>query len=67
MDNQLSFGMERDVLVDELLEITDEQWRNVVEGYLNTQRFYILVEPENFDIALGIARRNACRSGFFKK
>lgn len=25
-----------------------------VEGYLNTQRFYLLVEPENFDIALGI-------------
>lgn len=38
----------------ELLEITDEMWRNAVEGYLNTQRFYILVEPENFDIALGI-------------
>lgn len=38
----------------ELLEITDEKWRNAVEGYLNTQRFYILVEPENFDIALGI-------------
>lgn len=38
----------------ELLEVTDEQWRNAVEGYLNTQRFYILVEPESFDIALGI-------------
>lgn len=38
----------------ETLEITDENWRNAVEGYLNTQRFYILVEPENFDIALGI-------------
>lgn len=37
----------------EMLEITDETWRNAVEGYLNTQRFYILVEPENFDIALG--------------
>ncbi len=37
----------------EMLEITDESWRNAVEGYLNTQRFYILVEPENFDIALG--------------
>lgn len=24
-----------------------------MEGYLNTQRFYILVEPEHFDIALG--------------
>lgn len=37
----------------EMLEITDESWRNAVEGYLNTQRFYILVEPDNFDIALG--------------
>ena len=38
----------------ELLEIADESWRNAVEGYLNTQRFYILVTPEHFDIALGI-------------
>ncbi len=37
----------------EMLEITDDVWRNAVEGYLNTQRFYILVEPDNFDIALG--------------
>ena len=41
----------------EMLEITDGSWRNAVEGYLNTQRFYILVEPENFDIALGIYDR----------
>lgn len=41
----------------EALEITDESWRNAVEGYLNTQRFYILVEPESFDIALGIYDR----------
>lgn len=37
----------------EMLEIKDSEWRNAVEGYLNTQRFYILVEPDNFDIALG--------------
>lgn len=37
----------------EMLEITDDAWRNAVEGYLNTQRFYILVEPDSFDIALG--------------
>ncbi len=41
----------------ELLEIEDDAWRNAVEGYLNTQRFYILVEPENFDIALGTYER----------
>lgn len=41
----------------ELLEIEDESWRDAVEGYLNTQRFYILAEPENFDFALGIYDR----------
>lgn len=41
----------------ELLEIREESWRNAVEGYLNTQRFYILVEPGHFDIALGIYDR----------
>lgn len=41
----------------EMLEIQDEEWRNEVEGYLNTQRFYVLVEPENFDIVLGIYDR----------
>lgn len=41
----------------ELLEIKDETWRNAVEGYMNTQRFYVLVEPESFDIALGIYNR----------
>lgn len=37
----------------ETLEITDDSWRDAVEGYLNTQRFYILTEPKVFDIALG--------------
>ena len=38
----------------ELLEITDPEWQNAVEGYLNTQRFYLLAEPEDFDIALSV-------------
>lgn len=41
----------------EMLEITNDAWRNAIEGYLNTQRFYLLVEPEDFDIALGIYDR----------
>ncbi len=45
--------MQEPRILCEMLEITDESWRNAVEGYLNTQRFYILVEPDNFDIALG--------------
>ncbi len=38
----------------EVIDIADESWRNAVEGYLNTQRFHIIVEPESFDIALGV-------------
>ena len=53
-------GLGREIqpgILCEMLEIQDEEWRNAVEGYLNTQRFYVLVEPENFDIALGIYDR----------
>ncbi|MCD8021046.1 MAG: hypothetical protein LUF92_16165, partial [Clostridiales bacterium] len=38
----------------ELLEITDPAWQKAVEGYLSRQRFYLLVEPEDFDLALNI-------------
>ena len=41
----------------ELLEIKDPQWQNAVEGYLNTQRFYLLAEPEDFDLALSVYDR----------
>lgn len=36
----------------EVLEVTDPKWKNAVEGYLNTQRFYLIVEEKNFDKAL---------------
>lgn len=32
----------------DLIEITDEQWHNAVEGYLNTQRMNIIVPPQYF-------------------
>ncbi len=35
----------------ELLEIKDESWRNAIEGYLNTQRFYLVVKKEHYDFA----------------
>lgn len=38
----------------ELLEITDPAWQNAVEGYLNTQRFYLVAEPGDFDVALSV-------------
>lgn len=43
----------------ELLEIDEknEIWRNSIEGYLNTQRFDIIVEPQYFDKALEIYKK----------
>ncbi|MBE0700218.1 MAG: hypothetical protein IH571_00875 [Acholeplasmataceae bacterium] len=38
----------------ELIEIEDERWRNAIEGYLNTQRFDIIVDPSYFNDALDI-------------
>ena len=41
----------------QLLNITDESWRNAVEGYLNRQKFYLLVDPEDFDVAVSVYER----------
>ena len=38
----------------EEMEVIDERWRNALEGYLNTQRFDLLVEPHVFAEALSI-------------
>lgn len=45
------------VLAD-LLEVTDEKWQDAVEGYLNTQRFYLIVNPEFYDIAAEVYDRH---------
>ncbi len=41
----------------ELLEVLNPSWQNAVEGYLNNQRFYLIVEPEDFDVALSVYDR----------
>jgi len=44
----------------ELLDIEkeDDYWRNAIEGYLNTQRFDIIVEPKYFNKALEIYEKH---------
>ena len=42
----------------ELISITDKQWTNAIEGYLNTQRFYLIVEPKYYTRALQIYNAN---------
>ncbi len=41
-------------IVAELLEVTDETWQNAVEGYFNTQKFNLIVEPQNYKVALEV-------------
>ncbi|MTK13670.1 MAG: cell division protein MukB [Clostridiaceae bacterium] len=51
----LSLGINSDVRIfSDLLEITDTRWQNAVEGYLNSQRFYIIVEPKYYKVALEV-------------
>ena len=35
----------------EYIEVKDEKWRNALEGYLNSQRFDLIIEPEYFEYA----------------
>ena len=44
-------------IFSDLLEILDPRWQNAVEGYLNTQRFYIVVEPQHYKVALDVYNR----------
>ena len=41
----------------DLIEITDSRWQNAVEGYLNTQRFNVIVDPQVYDIAAEVYDR----------
>ncbi|WP_295211327.1 SbcC/MukB-like Walker B domain-containing protein [Ruminococcus sp.] len=38
----------------DLIDITDEEWHNAVEGYLNTQRMNLIIAPEYFEDAYHI-------------
>jgi len=38
----------------EMMEISDAKWHHAIEGYLHTQRFNLIVPPEQFHAALQI-------------
>lgn len=44
-------------IVCELLHIKDPIWKDAIEGYLNTQRFNLIIEPELFDISIDTYER----------
>lgn len=44
LEQKIGKPVEVPILAD-VLEMKEEAWRGAVEGYLNTQKFYLLVEP----------------------
>ena len=42
----------------DLLEVVDPEWQDAVEGYLNTQRFNLIVKPDVYDIAAEVYDRH---------
>ena len=42
----------------DLLEVNEERWQDAIEGYLNTQRFNLIVNPKYYDIATEVYDRH---------
>jgi uncharacterized protein YPO0396 len=57
-------NIEVHILAD-LLEVKDARWSKAIEGYLHTQKFYLLVEPEYFVDALKIYDNLKFTQGFY--
>lgn len=53
LEKQAGCAVRIDILAD-VLELADERWRGAVEGYLNAQKFYLLVDPAYYQDALSI-------------
>ena len=55
MSERYGISVKADILAD-VLEIREdaEEWRGVIEGYMNTQKFYLLIPPDVYGRALGI-------------
>ena len=46
-------------ILADLLEIKNEEWQNAIEGYLNTQKEYLIIEPKYFESASKIYKKLA--------
>lgn len=62
--NQYGQEVEVHILAD-LLEVKDPRWGKAVEGYLHSQKFYLLVDPDYFTDALKIYDELKFSKGFY--
>lgn len=56
LEKQVGCPVELTILAD-VLEIKEEAWRGAVEGYLNTQKFYLLVKPAYYQATVKLYDR----------
>ena len=63
LNSRIGSPVRIDILAD-VLELADERWRGAVEGYLNAQKFYLLVDPAYYKSALSIFDRIKKEFGF---
>lgn len=62
LENKLKEKVGKDVTISilaDLLEIKNLKWQNAIEGYLNTQKKYLIVEPTYFEEVSKIYRELA--------
>jgi len=52
-------------ILADLLDIKDVRWSKAVEGYLHTQKFYLIVEPDHFTDALKVYDRLKFKMDFY--
>lgn len=60
INTELSNYYKKDVRVrafSDLIEVKDEAWRDALEGYLNTRRFDLIIDPLYFNDALEVYDR----------
>lgn len=50
----------------EMLDIKDQIWRNAIEGYLNTQKFYLILPGEFYTDAVKIYKQLAHQKGLYE-
>lgn len=68
IENNLKEKTGKDIktyILADLLEIKDEKWQNAIEGYLNTQKKYLIVDPIYFEETSKIYRQLAKDSNTF--
>ena len=63
LNSRIGSPVRIDILAD-VLELADERWRGAVEGYLNAQKFYLLVDPAYYKSAVLIFDRIKKEFGF---